>query len=137
MFECTEAALGEEVLGPATIRLGPDTIEVNGARRPAGDLSLLRATVKAYVYPREAMGFGDVKLMGAIGAFFGWTSIPFTLLVSSLAGSIVGVVLLLTRRVDLQGRIPYGPYLALAALVWLLGGGEWWMRYWAWMQGIW
>jgi leader peptidase (prepilin peptidase) / N-methyltransferase len=81
------------------------------------------------VFRKEAMGFGDVKLMGAIGAFFGWKAVLFTILVSSLVGSIVGVSLVVARRRDMQSRIPYGPYLSLAAVLWVFWGPHLWNLY--------
>jgi leader peptidase (prepilin peptidase) / N-methyltransferase len=78
---------------------------------------------------KEAMGFGDVKLIGAIGAFLGWQAVLFTIMVSSLAGSIVGIALVTMRKREMQSRIPYGPYLALAALIWILWGPVLWDGY--------
>ena len=84
------------------------------------------------VLPREAMGFGDVKFMGAIGAFLGWQAALFALMFSSVIGAFVGVLLIALRRREWSARLPYGPYIALAAIVWMFGGNRlvvwWWSR---------
>jgi leader peptidase (prepilin peptidase)/N-methyltransferase len=74
--------------------------------------------------PREAMGFGDVKFMGAIGAFLGAKAVVFCLLVSSIVGSIVGVTLIALRKQEWSSKLPYGPFIALAAVVWVFAGGH-------------
>lgn len=81
---------------------------------------------------QEAMGFGDVKLMGMLGALLGWQSILFITFISALIGSVVGVSLILLHRRELQSRIPFGPYLAGAALIWMLGGDRLWFWYTTW-----
>jgi len=73
-------------------------------------------------FKKEAMGFGDVKLLGAIGAFFGWQSVLFNIVVSSFAGSVVGITFVALGKKEMQSRIPYGPYIALAAVIWILWG---------------
>jgi leader peptidase (prepilin peptidase)/N-methyltransferase len=70
------------------------------------------------------MGIGDAKLLAALGAFLGWPSLPFILAVSSLIGTVVGIGILKQRKQKLGVKVPYGPYLALAALLWLLGGAN-------------
>jgi leader peptidase (prepilin peptidase)/N-methyltransferase len=82
----------------------------------------MEATTGEIVLPREAMGFGDVKFMGAIGAFIGWQGAVFSLMVSSLIGAAVGIVLILLRKREWSSRMPYGPYIATAAVIWLFGG---------------
>lgn len=85
---------------------------------------ILWATAKgaSWFLQKEAMGIGDAKLLAAMGAFLGWPSIPFILVVSSFAGTLVGITIIKSRRRKLGVKIPYGPYLALAAFFWLILG---------------
>ena len=80
----------------------------------------------AYLYyvlrGEEGMGGGDIKLLAWIGAVLGWTAVPFVILVSSVLGSFVGLVLALRSQAGLKSVIPFGPYLALAALIYIFGG---------------
>lgn len=80
----------------------------------------------AYLYwvfrREEGMGGGDIKLLAWIGAVLGWTSIPFVILASSLVGSAVGLALAARSRTGLKSVIPFGPYLAFAAILYIFGG---------------
>lgn len=68
---------------------------------------------------RGGMGWGDSKLLGMIGAFFGWQAAAYSLFVGSFFGAIIGVTLILLKRIDRKTPIPFGPYIALGALLWL------------------
>ena len=77
-------------------------------------------------FKREAMGMGDVFLMGAVGALFGPVAVLMTLVLSSLFGSVVGIALVLAAKARI-GRfvaIPYGPYICLGCLAWMFWGPE-------------
>lgn len=69
---------------------------------------------------KEGMGFGDFKLLAALGAWLGWRSLPEILLFSSLTGVLIGGVLLVTGRAQRSDPLPFGPYLAAAGLLCLL-----------------
>jgi leader peptidase (prepilin peptidase)/N-methyltransferase len=66
---------------------------------------------------QEGMGGGDVKMLAMIGAFLGWKLVLVTLVFSSIAGALAGLVVIASRRGDLRYALPYGTFLALAALV--------------------
>jgi leader peptidase (prepilin peptidase) / N-methyltransferase len=69
--------------------------------------------------------------MGAIGAFLGWQGALFALTVSAVLGSIVGIGLIALRKQEWSSRLPYGPYIAAAATLWIFGGKDlvaWWFR---------
>ncbi len=74
------------------------------------------------IFKRDAMGFGDVKWLGAMGALLGWQGTLFILVGSSFVGSIVGITLMLMRKAEKSSMIPFGPYLAIAAMVYLFWG---------------
>jgi leader peptidase (prepilin peptidase)/N-methyltransferase len=71
---------------------------------------------------KEGMGYGDFKLLAALGAWLGWKMLPVIILLSSLVGAIVGVSLILFARHGRNNPIPFGPYLAAAGMIALLYG---------------
>ncbi len=73
---------------------------------------------------REGMGGGDIKLLAMIGAFLGWKAIPMVIFLSAALGSVIGLVMILVQKKGRYMPIPYGPFLALAALVFLFWGPE-------------
>lgn len=66
---------------------------------------------------REGMGYGDFKLLAALGAWLGWAMLPAIVLMASLVGSVVGIALMVLNRRGLDYQIPFGPYLAAAGLI--------------------
>lgn len=89
----------------------------------------------AYMYwilkKQEGMGGGDIKLLAWIGAILGWKCVPFVILFSSLAGSLVGILTAARSGQGLKAEIPFGPFLVLGALVYIFGAapiGEWYIQ---------
>jgi leader peptidase (prepilin peptidase)/N-methyltransferase len=71
---------------------------------------------------KEGMGYGDFKLLAALGAWLGWKSLPIIILLSSVVGAAVGICLIFLARRGRDVPIPFGPYLAGGGLIALLGG---------------
>lgn len=69
-----------------------------------------------------AMGHGDFKLLAALGAWLGWQSLPLIVLISALTGSLVGLGFIIFKKQSLQTPIPFGPFIALAGWIALMGG---------------
>ena len=78
---------------------------------------------------KEGMGYGDFKLLAAIGAWLGWKMLPLVILLSSFVGAVVGVALIVLARRGRDVPIPFGPYLAVAGVIALLHGDALTRRY--------
>lgn len=78
-------------------------------------------TLFKWITGKEGMGYGDFKLLAALGAWMGWQMLPQIILLSSLVGAVIGIGMILFRGHDKNIPIPYGPYLAIAgwiAFIW-------------------
>ena len=73
---------------------------------------------------KEGMGYGDFKLLAALGAWLGWTMLPTIILLSSVVGAVVGISLIVFTKHGREKPIPFGPYLAAAGLIALLFGTQ-------------
>lgn len=89
-----------------------------------GGLLLLVAVGYKWVTGREGMGGGDIKLLAMMGAWLGWKAIPFILLASSLIGLLIGGGSGLLLKKGLRAKIPFGPFLAVASLIYIFFGPE-------------
>jgi len=87
-----------------------------------GGLFLLMAVLSVEILGREGMGGGDIKLIAMIGAFLGWRAVLLTIFLAAVSGASVGIALMLARRQRRQEPIPFGPFLALGALLAMLWG---------------
>lgn len=116
------SALVPELQGAAVVTRTEALLRsATGAALGWGSLHLVCILGKALL-KKEAMGFGDVKLLGAIGAFLGWQAVLFTIVAASFLGSVFGVGILIARGREGGSKIPFGPYLAAGALIWVFWG---------------
>lgn len=87
-----------------------------------GGILWLLAWASPYLFGKEGMGGGDIKLLGMIGAFLGWKPALLTIMVGSFLGSLVGVTLIAARIIKREDYIPFGPFLVCGALLALFFG---------------
>jgi leader peptidase (prepilin peptidase)/N-methyltransferase len=73
---------------------------------------------------KEGMGYGDFKLLAALGAWLGWQMLPIIVLLSSLVGALVGIALIVLRKMGRDHPIPFGPYLTAAGMIAILHGNS-------------
>jgi leader peptidase (prepilin peptidase) / N-methyltransferase len=106
-------------LSPVRLRIGEQEFEPE--LQP-----YMEAVTSKMTLPREAMGFGDVKFMAGIGAFLGWKATVFSLMASSFIGALTAGALILLKKRDRSAQIPYGPYIAVAAVIWMFFGPQIW-----------
>ena len=119
IVETTELRLDGAVVEPGTLIIRETGIELpDGRVIEIENVKALEGQAVRAVIPREAMGMGDVHLLGTIGAFFGWTGVFFSLFAASLYAIVAAVL----GRVGFGMRLPFGPFLILGALTWMFGG---------------
>ena len=82
-----------------------------------GGILWLLAWLSPYLFGKEGMGGGDIKLLAMIGAFLGWKPALLTIMIGSLTGSIIGVGLIALHVIKRDDYIPFGPFLVLGALL--------------------
>lgn len=73
---------------------------------------------------KEGMGYGDFKLLAALGAWLGWQSLPLILILSSCVGAVLGITLIVMKQQQQDKPMPFGPYLAIAGWIALLWGNQ-------------
>jgi leader peptidase (prepilin peptidase)/N-methyltransferase len=97
-----------------------------------GGILWLLAWASPYLFGKEGMGGGDIKLLAMIGAFLGWKPALLTIMIGALTGSVVGVLMILLKRMRRDQYLPFGPFLALGAVVALFCHQEllaWYQRF--------
>ncbi|NWK56224.1 prepilin peptidase [Verrucomicrobiaceae bacterium N1E253] len=102
-----------------------DRIEVKGKTLMIEELKSLSGKARQVTIPREAMGMGDVYLMGMLGACLGWQSVLFTV----FAACLFSIVLAILGRMGFGSRLPFGPSLAFGAVCWMFWGWQTWDWY--------
>jgi leader peptidase (prepilin peptidase)/N-methyltransferase len=89
-----------------------------------GGFLYLVAACYELITKREGMGGGDIKLLAMLGAFLGWKSLLFIVLVSSFLGALVGITLMIIKGRDMKYAVPFGPFLSVAAVAYIFFGAS-------------
>jgi len=124
ILHCDEAELDGRQLRDETLRFHYDRLMIENETFELDKLDHISGVVRELEIPREAMGQGDLKFLAAIGAFLGWRAVLFSVFAGSLLGSLVGVASLLVGKRVWSAKLPFGPYLAIGALVWMFFGNS-------------
>ena len=122
LLQCGHAKIDHRTYSDVTLDFRYDRVAVDGEQFLLDHVSEISGVATELVIPREAMGRGDLKFLGAIGAFLGWRAVLFSLFAGSLLGSVIGLVTLVTGRRVWSAKLPFGPYLAFGALAWMFYG---------------
>jgi len=130
VLQATRVELVDRCYRNVAVRVSKSLLRIGEDEFDPEPIEWMEVVTDRLTVPREAMGFGDVKFMGAIGAFLGWQAVLFSLTFSALIGAIVGVALICCGKREWSSRLPYGPYIALAAVAWMFYGPavvRWWL----------
>jgi leader peptidase (prepilin peptidase)/N-methyltransferase len=132
LLNCDEAQVDARSFQNTTLRLHYNQLTIAEESFPLDQVDRITGVVRELQIPREAMGRGDLKFLAAIGAFLGWRAVLCSIFAGSLAGSLVGLTSILFGGRAWSAKIPFGPYLALGALIWMFFGA----RLVAWYVGL-
>ena len=122
ILHCNEAVIDQRNLGAADLRFHYNRVNFGSEELALDTLDRISGVARELEIPREAMGRGDLKFLACIGAFLGWRAVLFSVFAGSLAGSLVGLLTLIVGKRVWSAKLPFGPYLALGAFIWMFWG---------------
>lgn len=126
VIDATEILVDNQPANAGQLVVRETSFELPGGKTVGlEDIRALSGRATRAVIPREAMGMGDIYLLGMIGAFFGWPAVFFTVFAASLYAIIAAIV----GRIGFGVQLPFGPFLALGGLTWAFGGWHLWAWY--------
>ena len=128
VVSCSALQVNDRSFGTVTAELWMEKLKVRDGTSleefSLEGVTTLKAKTTQVVIPREAMGFGDVLFLMMIGAFTGWQAVLFTILAASVLGTVFAVIHRVTGKAEWGAKIPFGPYLAMGAALWVFYGPQ-------------
>jgi leader peptidase (prepilin peptidase)/N-methyltransferase len=122
LLHCDEARIDNRVFGNELLEFHYNHVRVGADEFILDTVDQISGVAHELEIPREAMGRGDLKFLAAIGAFLGWRGVLFSIFAGSVFGSMVGLATLLIGKRVWSAKLPFGPYLAFGALIWMFFG---------------
>ncbi|MEO7168226.1 MAG: prepilin peptidase [Spartobacteria bacterium] len=122
LLHCDVAQIDGRAFENTTLQFHYNRLAIAEETFALDQVDRITGVVRELQIPREAMGRGDLKFLAAIGAFLGWRAVLCSIFAGSLLGSLVGLTTMVLGKREWSGKIPFGPYLALGALIWMFFG---------------
>ena len=122
LLHCDEARIDNRILGNEVLEFHYNRVRVGADEFVLDTVDQISGIAHELEIPREAMGRGDLKFLAAIGAFLGWRGVLFAIFAGSVFGSMIGLATLLIGKRVWSAKLPFGPYLAFGALIWMFFG---------------
>jgi leader peptidase (prepilin peptidase) / N-methyltransferase len=129
LIRATSAVVGDNTYDACELKMSEDTVTVTpqggeAVTTPLENIHHMSGTCTSLEQPREAMGLGDANWMACVGAFLGWKAVLAGVFGGATIGAVVSLIMILLGRREWAGRIPFGPYLAAGAVLWMFTGPE-------------
>jgi len=122
LLHCDEAKIDNRAFGGEALEFHYNRVRIGSEEFMLDTVDQISGVARELEIPREAMGRGDLKFLAAIGAFLGWRGVLFSIFAGSVFGSLIGLATLIIGRRVWSAKLPFGPYLALGALIWMFFG---------------
>jgi len=122
ILHCDEAKIDHHVFGTEVLEFHYNRVRVRDQEFVLDTVDQISGVARELEIPREAMGRGDLKFLAAIGAFLGWRGVLFSIFAGSVLGSMVGLATLVVGKRVWSAKLPFGPYLAAGAVIWMFFG---------------
>ncbi len=135
LLTCARLAVNDRTWENVIAEVTMEVLRVKPSAQEQGEeiqwegVKKLQGTTTHIVIPREAMGLGDVFFIAMIGAFTGWKGVIFSIFAASVLGSFFALIPRLIGKAEWTAKIPFGPYLAAGAALWIFYGPDWLLWY--------